>query len=223
MRPRLRLLTSPILAADVRLGEIDMKKRYMLCLLLLHLAALRVLADSCVGASSVPATNQHYKVDGQVDAESKKWNYVLTDVKTGEKRTGTLSRIQLHAHLYFFLSQDSKRFAVLDASAGHHLKDRFMIHDSDAKLIASLGVDDILDKEERANVQQTVSHIHWLKYDPASNSYGMYLPEENAVSLNTLRDRAVVISLTDGKLLKKGEPSARPYGSPAAGSPSGQP
>lgn len=180
-----------------------MKFHYILCLLVVLLAASRVLADSCMGPSSVPATNQHYKVDGQVDAESKRWNYVLTDVKTGEKRTGPLPRIKWHAHLYFFLSQDGRRFAVLDASADHHLADRFMIYNSEGKLIASLGVHDILTKDEQTNVQHSVSHIHWLKHDPVSKSYGKYSADQNTVSLMTLAGREVVISLTDGTLIKK--------------------
>ena len=180
-----------------------MKFHIMCCSLLVVLAASRVLADSCVGASSVAATNQHYKVDGQADREGKKWSYVLTDLKTGKKRTGPLPKIEWHAHLQFFLSQDGKRFAVLDASAGHHLTNRFMIYNSEGKLISSLGVNDILTKDEQTKIQQSISHIQWLKYDPKSRSYGDYLPDENAVRLTTKADRKVVISLADGKLIKK--------------------
>ena len=178
---------------------------YLVCLLIFVLGASRVLADSCVGASSVAATNQQYRVDGQVDRDTKKWTYVLTDVKTGEKRTGPLPEIEWHAHLYFFLSQDCKRFAVLDASAGHHLTNRFLIYSAEGKLIASLGVNDILTKDEQAKVDQSISHIHWLKHDPTSRSYGKCLPSENTVSLTTVADRTVVISLADGKLIKNKE------------------
>ena len=171
--------------------------------LLVLLTSQRVVADSCVGTSSVPATNQQFKVDGQVDRNSKKWSYVLTDLKTGEKRTGHLTKIKWHAHLHFFLSQDGKRFAVLDASAGHRFTDRFMIYTSEGKLIASFGIDDILTKEEQSEVQRSKSHIHWLKYDPKSRSYGKYLPNDNAVSLTTLTGREVLISLSDGKRIKK--------------------
>lgn len=179
-----------------------MKSRVMLFSFLVVLAASCVLADSCVGTSSVAATNQHYRVDGQADREGNKWNYVLTDLKTGEKRTGPLPGIELHAHLYFFLSQDGERFAMLDASAGHHLANRFMIYNSNGKLISSLGINDILTKNEQTQVQQSVSHIWWLKHDPKSRSYGKYLPDENAVSLTTMSERDVVISLVDGKLIK---------------------
>ena len=178
-------------------------RSYLLCVFIFVLGASRGLADKCVGASSVAATNQQYRVDGQVDRDTNKWTYVLTDVKTGEKRTGPLPKIEWHAHLYFFLSQDGKRFAVLDASAGHHLTNRFMIYTSEGKLIASLGVHDILTKDEQTKVQQSISHIHWLKHDPESRSYGKHLPNHSAVSLTTIADREVVISLADGKLIKK--------------------
>jgi hypothetical protein len=158
-----------------------------------------------VGTSSVPATNQHYKVYGQVDVDSKKWNYVLTDIKMGDKRIGPLPIDWTHAHLYFFLSQDGKRFAVLDVSAGHRLYNRFMIYDSEGKLIASLGVHDLLTKDEQTNVTHSKSHIHWLKDYPKLNSYGKYSSDQNTVSLTTLTGREVVISLSDGKLIKKQE------------------
>jgi hypothetical protein len=92
---------------------------------------------------------------------------------------------------------------VLDASAGHHLTNRFMIYSSEGKLIASLGVHDILTKDEQTEVQRSISHIQWLEYDPKSRSYGDYLSDENAVSLTTKADRKVAISLTDGRLIQK--------------------
>lgn len=182
-----------------------MKSRLIWYLLFVALAASRVLADSCVGASSAGATNRHYSVDGQVDQEGRQWNYVLTDLMTGKKQAGPLPRIKRHAHLYFFLSQDGKRFGVLDASAGHHLANRFMIHNSNGELISSLGVSDILTKDEQALVKHSISHTWWLKYDPKSRSYGEYLPGENVVSLTTKQGRKVLISLADGKLVEKAE------------------
>jgi hypothetical protein len=183
--------------------------RVMLFSLLVVLAASRVLADSCIGTSTDMATNGHYKVSGKADRESKKWSFVLTDLKTGEKRTGPLPHVELHAHLFFFLSQDSKRFAVLDASAGHHLTNRFMIFNSKGKLISSLGVNDILTKDEQTKVEQSISHTRWLKSwlksDPKCQSYGDYLPADNAVRLRTMADRKVLVSLVDGKLIKKDE------------------
>ena len=184
-----------------------MRPHVTLCSLIVLLGASRVLADSCVGGSSVAAANQHYKVDGQGDRDSRKWSYVLTDLRTGEKRTGPLPKIDWHAHLYFFLSQDSRRFAVLDASAGHHRANRFMIHTADGELLVSLGVDDILAKEEQTEVQHSVSHMSWLKYDRELRSYGTYVSVENAVSLTTMAGREVTISLVDGKVI---EASFRP-------------
>ncbi|MFC1452804.1 hypothetical protein ACFLSJ_05605 [Verrucomicrobiota bacterium] len=94
---------------------------------------------------------------------------------------------------------------MLDASAGHHLSDRFLIYTADGKLIASLGVGDILTEGEQTKVRHSVSHIHWLKHDPKSRSYGRYLSDRNAVSLKTLAEREVAISLGDGRLIAKGK------------------
>lgn len=176
-----------------------MKSHVILCSLIMVLTSLHVSADSCVGASSYAATNLHYKVEGCANKESNTWNYILTNVITGEKRTGPLPGIKWHAHLYFFISQDGKRFAVLDASAGHHLTNRFMIFNSEGDRIASLGTHDILTTNEHTKIQESVSHIRWLNYDRKSKSYGSYLPECNAVSLKTITGREVIISMADGK------------------------
>jgi hypothetical protein len=188
-----------------------MKVRIMLCSLFVLLAASRVFADWCVGTSSVAGTNQHYRVDGQFDHEGQKWSYVFTDLKTGEKRTGPLPRIGSHAHLYFFLSQDGKRFAVLDSGADTHLENRFMVFTAEGKLISSLGINDILTKDEQAEVRPSISHICWIgtvcQFDSdmkiVAESYGRYLPNANAVGLTTLSEREVLISLTDGKVIRK--------------------
>ena len=188
-----------------------MKVRIMLCSLFVLLAASRVLADFCMVTSSVGATNQHYRVDGQFDREGQKWSYVFTDLKTNEKRTGPLPRIGSHAHLYFFLSQDGKRFAVLDSGADTHLDNRFMVFTAEGKLISSLGINDILTKDEQAELRHTMSHMSWIgavcQYDSdmkiVAESFGRYLPNENAVGLMTLSEREVLISLTDGKVIRK--------------------
>ncbi|MBI2441337.1 MAG: hypothetical protein HYV35_08210 [Lentisphaerae bacterium] len=180
-----------------------MKPYKIFYLLAFLLAAAPVFADSCEGTSSVAATNQHYKVYGEADKEANKWNYVLVDLQTGEKRTGPFPKIRWHAHLYFFISQDGKRFAVLDASAGHHSDDRFMIYDSAGKLVVSLGMNDILTKDELSKVSYSISHVDWLKPDPVAKSWGKYLAEDNAVSLTTIADREVVIALTDGQVIAK--------------------
>jgi hypothetical protein len=187
------------------IGRRNMKYHSILCLLLVVMIVPRVFADSCVGASYYAATNQHYKVEGRANRESNTWSYILTDVKTGEKRTGPLPGIKWHAHLYFFISQDGKRFAVLDASAGHHLANRFMIFNSKGDCIASLGIHDILNTNEHTKIVRSVSHIRWLKYDRDTKSYGSYLPECNAVRLKTITGRDVIISLADGKLIKNKE------------------
>jgi hypothetical protein len=185
------------------IGRRNMKFHSILFLLLVVMTVSRVFADSCVGASSYAATNQYSKVEGCANKESNTWSYILTDVKTGEKRTGPLPGIKWHAHLYFFISRDGKRFAVLDASAGHHLTNRFMIFNSEGDCIASLGVHDILASNEYKKIQESVSHIRWLNYDRESKSYGNYLPDCNAVNLKTITGRDVIISLADGKLIKK--------------------
>ena len=78
-----------------------------------------------------------------------------------------------------------------------------MIYTLSGRLVASLGVQDLLTKDEQGKIVRSISHIYWLKRDPATGSYGNYLAEENAVSLTTLGDRKVLISLADGRLVTK--------------------
>ena len=111
----------------------------------------------------------------------------------------------------FFLSQDGKRFAVLHATAERNLDNRFMVFTAEGNLITSLGVNDILTKDEQAEVGRTISHIGWIgtvnQYDSdgkiVAQLYGRYLPNANAVALMTLSEREVLISLTDGKVIRK--------------------
>ncbi len=56
----------------------------------------RARGDSCVGASSVAGMNDKWKVDGAFDKKGKAWSYVLTNRKTGEKRSGLLSLANIH-------------------------------------------------------------------------------------------------------------------------------
>ena len=174
-----------------------MNLRYILCFLVIQLTAAPVLADTCVGRSSTPATNRVHVVNGFAG------HYILTNLKTGKQHIGPLPLIDLHAHLQFFLSDDDKHFAVLDESAEHRLTNRFMIYTLSGKLVASLGVQDLLTKDEQGKIGRSISHIHWLKGDPLTGSYGNYVAAENAVSLTTLGDRKVLISLADGTLITK--------------------
>lgn len=186
-----------------------MKVSVILCSLVVFLTASRALADWCTMTSSVAASNQHHRVDGQCNGTN--WNYVLTDLKTGEKLTGPLPKIGDHPHLYFFLSQDGMRFAVLNANAGIRLNDCFMIFTAKGQLVASLGRNDILTKDEQAEVRSSTNHTSWLngvnEYDSdmkiVAQSCGRYLPNANAVLLMTQSDREVLISLTDGKVIRK--------------------
>ena len=89
--------------------------------LLLAIVAVLVLltasyasADTCLYTSSIPAENQNFKINGLFDKKSKKWSYVLTDLKAGKKRTGPLLNMPHHAHLEFYISKDGKHFAVLN-------------------------------------------------------------------------------------------------------------
>ena len=193
---------------------------FLIGILLVTLGTSRLRADKCLGTTSVAASNQHYKIEGLANSEQRSWSYTLTNLKTKQKRTGPLPLIKLHAHLYFFISQDGKHFAVLDASAGHHLTNRFMVYQADGKLVSSLGIQDVLTPREQRLVEKTVSHISWLgesnlgEEDILSeanqggpkkedfNPYGQYRPTDNTVSLKTLAGRGVVISLDTGKVIR---------------------
>lgn len=177
-----------------------MNIRHILCFLVLQLTAEPVLADTCGFTSSIPATNRLHVVNGMAAGQ---WYYLLTNLRTGQQHIRPLPLIERHAHLQFFLSDDGKRFAVLDASADHRLTNRFMIYTLSGKLVAALGVQDLLTKDEQAKVAHSISHIHWLKCDPVTGSYGGYLAAENAVSLTTGGGRKVLVSLADGKLITK--------------------
>ena len=181
-------------------GTMRTREYLVMCGVLALLAPELARADSCLGASSVPSSNQQFKVEGQVDSQAKKWSYVLTDLKTGTSQTGALPGLPWHAHLFFFLGQDGC-FAVLDASGGLRLEDRLRIYQADGTLRATLGIKDILNTDEQAKLRPTVNHIQWLKFNSGVNSYGTFISTRNAVSLTTLAGREVLISLADGKLV----------------------
>jgi hypothetical protein len=165
--------------------------------------AMDAHGDSCVGQSSQAATNDRFSVDGRFDVKERNWSYVYTNIKTGDKRVGPLATVEAHAHLYFFISEDGGSFGVLDATAGHRLTDRFLVYSSEGILMASLGVQDLLTKEEQKAVEESLGHIHWLSFDPKTKSYGEYVQDDNAVKLKTRAGRGILISLADGKLIKK--------------------
>jgi len=195
----------------------------LIALLLTTLGTSRLQADKCLFTTAEAASNANYKIEGKADMEKRSWSYVLTNLKTNEKQTGPLPLIELHAHLYFFISQDSKHFAVLNGSADHHLSNRFMIYKADGKLVSSLGVRDILKPHEEKMIERTVSHMYWLArveeltadeetalretgkiptLAPNTHYYGKYNPDTNTVSLRTLAGRIVVISLDRSKVVR---------------------
>ena len=178
-------------------------------LLLALLLVSRCLADTCPGPSQEPATNAGWRVEGRYDQDQKAWLYIETGLTNGTCWTGRIDRIEAHAHLYFFLSADGRRFAVLDPMAGRRIDRRFLIYDSGGKLIASLGVTNILNKAELDKMQHTQDHVNWLKFDRATRTYGAYLPARNAIQLTTLAGRKVPISLTDGRILSPEPPKPK--------------
>jgi len=185
----------------------------------------RVFADRCVFQSIAAACNHPFSVEGRWDPESGDWSYSLNSLKTGKTQNGTLPLIGRHAHLYFFLSDDGKRFAVLDATAGHHLTNRLMTYTSDGKLLSSLGVRDLLTPSEQAGIIYSSAHLHWLKKDDEarfsdelvaqegdsvirlrpSNPYGKYNSQKNTIAFTTLAGRKVSVALADGKVVKRVE------------------
>lgn len=195
----------------------------LIALLLTTLGTSRLQADKCYYTTAEPAANENHKIEGKADKEKGTWSYVLTNLKTKKQQTGSLPLIELHAHLYFFISQDSKHFAVLNGSADHHLTNRFMVYKTDGTLVSSLGIQDILKPNEEKMIERTVSHIHWLSrvqeltadeetalretgktptLPPNCHYYGKYNPATNTVSLRTLAGRLVVISLERGKVVR---------------------
>ena len=195
----------------------------LIALLLTSLGTSPLQADKCQYTTAEPAANEDYKIEGKADMEKRSWSYVLTNLKTKEQQTRPLPLIELHAHLYFFISQDSKYFAVLNGSADHHLTNRFMVYKLDGTLGSSLGIQDILKPYEEKMIERTVSHIHWLNrvqeltadeetalretgkmptLPPNCHYYGKYNPPTNTVSLRTLAGRIVVISLDRGKVVR---------------------
>jgi hypothetical protein len=160
-------------------------------------------ADKCTYQSTDPATNAEWKADCRFDPEHEQWGYILTNMKTGELRTGQVPNVEKHAHLSLFLGSEAKTFAVLDASAGSRLNDRLMVFAADGTILASLGVADILTEEELAKDLKSMSHINWLKYQPELKSYGKVDLKKNALELTTYSGRRVMISLADGKPVKE--------------------
>ena len=195
----------------------------LIALLLTTLGTSRLQADKCYYTTADPAANENYKIEGKADKEKGTWSYVLTNLKTKKQQTGPLPLIELHAHLSFFISHDSKHFAVLNESAGHHLTNRFMVYKTDGTLVSSLGIQDILKPNEEKMIERTVSHIYWLNrvqeltaeeekalretgktpwLPPNTHYYGKYNPATNTVSLRTLSGRIVAISLDHGKVVR---------------------
>jgi len=191
----------------------------------LDAGASRVFADRCVPETSVAASNQRFTVDGRWDRQSGNWMYSLYDLETGKIQNGPLPLLlRGHAHLYFFLSDGGKRFAVLDATAGRHLTNRLMTYTSDGKLISSLGVRDLLTPSEQAKIMFSVSHLRWLKRDPepqfsdavveqerdsvilpAASPYGKYNSQKNMVTFTTLAGRKVSVALADGRVIQRAQ------------------
>ena len=195
----------------------------LIALLLTTLGTSALQADKCRYTTAEAASNANYKIEGKADIEKRSWSYVLTNLKTKKQQTGPLPLIELHAHLYFFISHDSNHFAVLNGSADHHLTNRFMVYKTDGTLVSSLGIQDILKPNEEKMIERTVSHIHWLNrvqeltaeeetalretgksptLPPNCHYYGKYNPATNTVSLRTLAGRVVAISLDHGKVVR---------------------
>ena len=169
--------------------------------LLTVLAAPSAFADSCPGDSSVGSTNGDWEANCAQDAKTSVWHYVLTNVKTGAKRTGPLLEIDTHVHLRVFVTQDGKRFAVLNETGGNSLagnlhSKRLLIYESNGNLVTSLGTKEILTEDELRGVRTSYSHIHWMKEGTAKNLAG-----EDAIVLETLSGRRVVVSLADAKVV----------------------
>ena len=195
----------------------------LIALLLTTLGTSRLQADKCYYTTADPAANENHRIEGKADKEKGSWSYVLTNLKTKQQQTGPLPLIELHAHLSFFISHDSKHFAVLNGSADHHLTNRFMVYKADGTLVSSLGIQDILKANEVKMIERTVSHIYWLNrveeltaeeetalretgktpiLPPNTHYYGKYNPATNTVSLRTLSGRIVAISLDHGKVVR---------------------
>ncbi len=175
------------------------------CIVVLILSLLVVerpgFADSCDLTSSTPASNRVYSVTGFF--VQGQWLYCLTKLKTGRQHIRPLPNVGSHAHLQFLLSDDGKHFAVLDPSADHRLTNRLMILTLSGKLVASLGIQDLLTPEEQARVGHSISHISWLQLNPMTGGCGSYLVAENAVGLVTMTGRPILVSMSDGKLITK--------------------
>jgi hypothetical protein len=161
---------------------------------LMMLAAPSAFADSCIGNTAAGSTNGDWSVSPQLDEQTGECRYVLTNSKTREKRTGPLPEIKGHVHLRFFVSKNGNRFAALNEKGGRQLADRLLIYDGDGTLVTSLGIQDILNKEEQAGIRISTSHIAWLKGE------GEYVAGEDAIILETRSGRRVSVSLVDGKL-----------------------
>ncbi|WP_309711910.1 hypothetical protein [Armatimonas sp.] len=162
--------------------------------------------DSCVFAKNALTSNTRFILEIQLEEDRSKdplkafWSYTLTERISGKKYQGRIPQLEYHAHPTVYLSEDGKRFAILDPIADHRDKDRFIVFTQDGKQIISLGINDILNMEEQSKVTSSISHIRWLSLN--ENTIGLFSKADNTVTLTTMLGRKVAISLTNGKIVK---------------------
>lgn len=188
--------------SGVKLRVLSMNLAFLLLFFYLGCSAF---GDTCSLRSVIPAKsmNEQYVVSAQFNREAGKWKYLWEDTKNSKTLTGYLQAIESHAHLYFFITADGSRFAVLNARAGHRLNERLLIYDSSGELVRAFGLEDLLTKRELKKVTYSESHIRWLKYDQDTTSYGKYDSKKDLLKLISQQNRRIFISLVKGKMLKK--------------------
>lgn len=175
-------------------------------------------ADSCFPTTRVLTANDRFALEAKMDSKlafqrpspgtppQNYWSYTLTEKATGKTQTGNIPQLASHAHPHLFLSGDGAQFAVLDDHAETRYENRVLIFLTNGKLIASLGVTDILNKDELSSVRRSVNHLTWLGFDPTTwdretRTYDIYSKMNNTITLTTPSMRKVAISLTSGKLV----------------------
>ncbi len=141
---------------------------------LLLVLAVTIASLASVGATTLPdrcrpstnatgtAEDGKFYVELKFDETKRKWLFESA-VDGKQVATGEIGELQWHAHPSVLVSPQGDRFVVFDPSATRRHNDRVIIYSMQGEKLKSLGVDDLLTKEEMKSVRQSVSHLWWTE------------------------------------------------------------
>jgi len=160
-------------------------------------AAPLARADKCVPQSKAEAASKDGRFKVTAARGESGWVITLEDTKNRAAAAKPLKGIESHAHMELFVTGDGERIVVFDGYAGTRRDHRLLVLDKDLNPVRSLGLKDILDDAELARVTESISHLHWLKYDEKKPAA---LTDDGAAFVFTvLSGRAVRVVLSDGR------------------------